>query len=136
MSTKDSRARSAGSGLSDEIRAAVAAARDKKASDVLVLDLSKAGAFTDYFMICSGQSVRQLKAIADSIEQSLARLRVKLHVEGYGVAEWVLLDYFHFVVTHLHARHAAFLRAGAALRSARPRCPFPPGNPPTALPRP
>jgi ribosome-associated protein len=85
--------------LSDEILTAVAAARDKKAAELSVLDLRKAGAFTDYFVICSGNSVRQLKTIADAVEQSLAQLQVKpAHVEGYGTAEWILLDYFDFVV--------------------------------------
>jgi ribosome-associated protein len=87
------------SSLSDEIRAVIAAAREKKAADLTVLDLRKAGAFTDYFIICSGNSIRQLKTIADAMEQSLSRLRVKpAHVEGYGTAEWILLDCFDFVV--------------------------------------
>jgi ribosome-associated protein len=99
MSTSDSQSRPAPSPLPDEIRAVIAAARDKKAADLTVLDLTRAGAFTDYFVICSGNSVRQLKTIADAVEQALAHLRVKpSHVEGYGTAEWILLDYFDFVV--------------------------------------
>jgi ribosome-associated protein len=67
--------------------------------DVTVLDLHKAGAFTDYFVICTGASSRQVHAIADAVEQSLKAAGTRpSHVEGYGRAEWILLDYFDFVV--------------------------------------
>ncbi len=82
-----------------QIRTAIKAALSKKASDVIVLDLHKSGAFTDYFLICSGQNVRQVKAIVDAIEEALRLLQVKpAHVEGYGAAGWVLLDFFDFIV--------------------------------------
>ena len=75
------------------------AAADKKADDLVVLDLRKAAGFTDYFVICTGQNARQIKAIADGVEEALAHGHVKpAHVEGYSHAEWVLLDYFDFVV--------------------------------------
>lgn len=78
---------------------AVEAAQDKKATDIVVLDLRKASAFTDYFVICSGRSARQVKAIADAIEASLRENRVRPSVvEGYARAEWVLMDFFDFVV--------------------------------------
>ena len=81
------------------ITATVAAMRDKKADDVLVLDLRQADAFTDFFIVATGQNRRQTQAIADAVE---AALRVKkqrpTHVEGYERGEWVLLDYFDFVV--------------------------------------
>jgi ribosome-associated protein len=83
----------------DQVATAVRAAADKKADDLLVLDLRKAAGFTDYFVICTGQNARQIKAIADGVEEALAHGHVKpAHVEGYGHAEWVLLDYFDFVV--------------------------------------
>ena len=78
---------------------AVGAAQDKKATNIVVLDLRKASAFTDYFLICSGRSARQVKAIADAIEESLRENRVRPSlVEGYARAEWVLMDFFDFVV--------------------------------------
>jgi ribosome-associated protein len=85
--------------LPEDIASAVTAAASKKASDIVVLDLRKAAAFTDYFVICTGQNARQIKAISDAIEEALARRHLKpAHVEGYQRAEWVLLDYFDFVV--------------------------------------
>ena len=74
-------------------------AHEKKASDVVTLDLRKAQAFTDFFFICTGHNGRQVKAIADAIEAALAEDGIKpAHVEGYAQADWILLDYFTFVV--------------------------------------
>ena len=80
-------------------RRSIEAARDKKAVEVTVLDLRKTGAFTDYFVICTGANPRQVHAIADAVEQALkADGRRPSHVEGYQRAEWILLDYFDFIV--------------------------------------
>ncbi len=85
--------------LPGQIQAAVRAAGEKKAIDLVVLDLRALGSFTDFFVICSGRNVRQVQAIADSIEESLRKMQVKpAHVEGFERAEWVLLDYFDFIV--------------------------------------
>ena len=85
--------------LPADVLAAVAAARDKKAVEVVVLDLRDAGAFTDYFVVCTGASQRQVHAIADAVEESLKRTGTRpSHVEGQARAEWVLLDYFDFIV--------------------------------------
>jgi ribosome-associated protein len=85
--------------IPDAVAAAVTAAAAKQATDIVVLDLRNAAAFTDYFVICSGHNARQIKAIADAVEEALGRHRLKpAHVEGYPRAEWVLLDYFDFVV--------------------------------------
>jgi ribosome-associated protein len=85
--------------LPAEIDRAVKAAEDKKALDVVVLDLREIAAFTDYFVICSGQSSRQVKAIADNVEEALRKTHVRpAHIEGYEHADWVLLDYFDFIV--------------------------------------
>lgn len=82
-----------------ELRLALRAALEKKASDVTLLDLRKKAAFTDFFAICSGQTTRQVKAIVDAIELTLGRAGVRpLHIEGYERAEWVLIDAFDFVV--------------------------------------
>ncbi len=81
------------------ITATVAAARDKKADDVLVLDLRKADAFTDFFIVATGQNKRQTQAIADAVEAALrAKKQRPAHIEGYASGEWILLDYFDFVV--------------------------------------
>jgi ribosome-associated protein len=85
--------------LPKSIEAAVHAAGDKKAEDIVVLDLRKAAGFTDYFVICSGHNARQIHAISDAITDALAEQGSKpAHVEGYDRSEWVLLDYFDFVV--------------------------------------
>ncbi len=87
------------SSLDAGLRGAVAAAQEKKASDILVLDLRGLASFTDYFLICSGASRRQLESIADEVEGSLRDLRRRpSHIEGYPRGEWILMDYVDFVV--------------------------------------
>jgi ribosome-associated protein len=82
-----------------ELSIAIAAAREKKATNIVVLDLRKTGAFTDYFLLCTGANPRQVHAIADSVEQALKAKQVRpSHLEGYQRAEWVLVDYFDFIV--------------------------------------
>ena len=77
----------------------VDAALDKKAYDVVVLNLSDSGAFTDYFVVCSGHTGRQVRAIVDEIVKQLREQGTRpSHVEGYDHGEWVLLDCFDFVV--------------------------------------
>ena len=85
--------------LPSEVAHAVTAALDKKAHDVIVLDLRGTPAFTDFFVLCSGLNQRQVKAIADAVEEALRAARVRpAHVEGYDRAEWVLMDFFTFIV--------------------------------------
>jgi ribosome-associated protein len=92
--------------LPKAISAAVEAAHDRKASGVVVLDLKKVGAFTDYFVICSASNPRQVQAIADAVEEALkAQKQRPSLVEGYARAEWILLDYFDFVI-HVFSKHA------------------------------
>jgi ribosome-associated protein len=89
--------------LPDQVLQAVRAAEDKKAIELTVLDLRKAAGFTDFFIIASGANPRQIRAIADSVMAALAAQDVKpAHVEGYDRSEWVLLDYFDFIV-HIFA---------------------------------
>jgi ribosome-associated protein len=89
--------------LPTSIERAINAAADKKAEGVVVLDLRKAAGFTDYFLVCSGGNPRQIRAIADAITEALANTGEKpAHVEGYDRAEWILLDFFDFVV-HIFA---------------------------------
>jgi len=85
--------------LPAQIVQAIRAAEDKKVVDLVVLDLRKAAGFTDYFVICSGANARQVRAIADNVMELLAADGAKpAHVEGYDRSEWVLLDYFDFIV--------------------------------------
>jgi ribosome-associated protein len=85
--------------LTGDIAKAVRAALDKKAIDVVVLDLRHTPAFTDFFLLCSGQNTRQVQAIADAIEEALRAAKVRpSHIEGYGRAEWILMDFFSFIV--------------------------------------
>lgn len=87
------------------VTTAVRAALDKKAIDVVVLDLRKAGGFTDHFVIASGANPRQINAIAEAIEDTLRKElgeRPAL-AEGVEKSEWILLDYFNFVV-HVFSR--------------------------------
>jgi ribosome-associated protein len=85
--------------LPADLKAALAAAIDKKAIDLVLLDLRKASAFTDFFVIATGTSTRQVQAIADAVQEALKarHLRPAL-VEGYAQAEWILIDYFDFIV--------------------------------------
>jgi ribosome-associated protein len=87
------------------VTSAVGAALDKKAEDVVILDLRKAGGFTDFFVICTGGNPRQIAAIADGVRETLKRdldERPTL-MEGIDRSEWILLDYFNFVV-HVFSR--------------------------------
>ena len=85
--------------LPQQIEWAVRAAEDKKATDIAVLDLRDTAGFTDYFLIGSGQNPRQIRAIADAVLEALASHGAKpAHVEGYDGSEWILLDYFDFIV--------------------------------------
>ena len=85
--------------LPKQVTLAVKAADDKQANEMVVLDLRKAHGFTDFFVICSGTNSRQVRAIADGIVEALAAEGEKpSHVEGYDRSEWILLDYFDFIV--------------------------------------
>ena len=85
--------------LPKQIDRAIGAADDRQAAALVVLDLRKADGFTDFFVICSGRNERQVRAIADAIVDTLAADGVKpTHIEGYDRSEWVLLDYFDFIV--------------------------------------
>jgi ribosome-associated protein len=92
--------------LRPEIRWAVEAAQDKQAGDVTILKLAGTAAFAEYFLLCSGSSQPQIKAIGEAIEERLDRERVRLaHREGKSGAEWVLLDYGDFIV-HIFSERA------------------------------
>jgi ribosome-associated protein len=90
-----------------QVAEAITACQEKKAEEITILDLEKgSGAFTDYFVVCSGTNPRQIQAIADEVELRLKRAgHYAAHIEGYRQAEWVLLDYVDFVV-HVFAEKA------------------------------
>ncbi|MDA1185113.1 MAG: ribosome silencing factor [Acidobacteria bacterium] len=86
--------------LPKAVAGAVRAAQGRQARDIVILDLRKAEGFTDYFVICTGTNTRQIKAIADAVSDAL---RVDFEerpvlAEGVQKSEWILLDYFNFVV--------------------------------------
>lgn len=85
--------------LDERICTALHAASEKKALDMVVLDLHEVASFTDYFIITSGTNARQVQAIADEIVEQLKKQGTRaLRVEGYNTAEWVLVDYGDFIV--------------------------------------
>jgi len=86
--------------LKRQVSEAIGACLEKKAEEISILELEKgSGAFTDYFVVCSGTNPRQIQAISNEVEERLERAGLRpTHVEGYKQAEWVLLDYVDFVV--------------------------------------
>src|SRR5205807_9019920 len=95
------------SDLKVQVTAAIQACLDKKAEELSILEMEKgSGAFTDYFVLCSGTNPRQVQAIADEVELRLKKAGLRpTHVEGYTQAEWVLIDYVDFVV-HIFSEKA------------------------------
>ncbi|MGC1371416.1 MAG: ribosome silencing factor, partial [Candidatus Sulfotelmatobacter sp.] len=86
--------------LTQQVAAAIQACLDKKAEELSILEMDKgSGAFTDYFVLCSGTNPRQVQAIADEVELRLKSAGLRpAQVEGYRQAEWILVDYVDFVV--------------------------------------
>jgi ribosome-associated protein len=86
--------------LKKQVSEAISACLEKKADDLTLLELEQgSGAFTDYFVICSGTNPRQIQAISDEVELRLKRAGLyPNNIEGYRQAEWVLIDYVDFVV--------------------------------------
>ena len=88
----------AGSELDERITKALQAAAEKKAIDLVVLDLREIASFTDYFVITSGANERQVQAISDEVFETLKKAGTPAaRVEGYKTAEWILLDFGDFV---------------------------------------
>ena len=83
---------------SDLLRIGVAAAESKKATDIIALDLRDISSVTDSFVICSGSSDTNVRAIADAVREKLKEAGVKpFGVEGYREGTWILMDYVDFV---------------------------------------
>jgi ribosome-associated protein len=83
-----------------QVARAIKAVESKKGEDLAILEMDRAsGAFTDYFVICSGTNPRQIQAICDEVERQLGQAGLRASsIEGYNQAEWVVLDYVDFVV--------------------------------------
>jgi ribosome-associated protein len=108
--------------------AIAAASLDKKAEDVVVLDVGKLTSVADYLVLCSGGSDRQVRAIADHIDGTLAQQRVHpLSIEGLSTSQWVLMDYADVVVhifrTDVRAHYALERLWGDAKQVRLPESP-------------
>jgi ribosome-associated protein len=92
--------------MNDSLKIALKAADDKKALDIVILDISHIASFASYFLFCSGESSRQIQAIADEVEARMKDSGFRpSHIEGYRNAEWILMDYMDLVV-HIFSRNA------------------------------
>jgi ribosome-associated protein len=104
-----------------QVARAVKAIEGKKGEDIAILEMDRnSGAFTDYFVVCSGTNPRQIQAIADDIQKQLAEVGQRPNsVEGYNQAEWVLLDYVDFVLHIFSERARKFYDLERLWKSAR-----------------
>jgi len=90
----------------ESLKIAATAADDKKAQDLVALDISEIASFANYFLLCTGDSSRQMQAIADEVEKQLKANGIRpSHVEGYQNSEWILMDYIDLVV-HIFSKTA------------------------------
>ncbi len=93
----------------EKARSAVRAALDKKAKDVLVLELKDLSIMADYFVICSGESTTHVRSIVDNIEEKLRQESIRpAGVEGYNLSRWVLMDYSDVIVHVFEEETRAF----------------------------
>ena len=84
-------------------------AANKKAHDIKILNVSKVSSITDYFVLCSGNSTTQVKAIADEIEEKMNQKGLLIsHKEGYKTARWILLDYGDVIINIFHHEDREF----------------------------
>jgi len=107
--------------LKKQVAAAIQACLEKKAEELSILEIEQGtGAFTDYFVVCSGTNPRQIQAIADEVELRLKATGLRpTHIEGYNQAEWVLLDYVDFVVHVFSEKARRFYDLERLWKSAR-----------------
>lgn len=73
---------------------------EKKATDILALDISEISTLADYFILASAENVRQLDALEDAVEEGI---RLEVNKEGEGSSGWILMDYRDIVV-HLFTK--------------------------------
>jgi len=108
--------------LKSLVSEAITACQEKKAEDITILELEQgSGAFTDYFLLCTGTNPRQVEAIAEEVEVRLKRTfgEYAAHTEGYRQAEWILLDYVDFVVHVFSDKARQFYDLERLWKSAR-----------------
>jgi len=107
--------------LDPEVQLAIRCAADKKAFDIVALDLRSIASFTEFFIIASGSNQRQVQAVADVISEQLKKqLQTRpVRVEGYNAAEWVLLDYGDFIVHMFNEKSREFYDLARLWRDAR-----------------
>ena len=107
--------------LDPDVQLAISCAAEKKAFDIVALDLREIASFAEIFVIASGANQRQVQAIADEItEQLKTRLRTRpVRIEGYGSAEWVLVDYGDFIVHIFNKEAREFYDLARLWRDAR-----------------
>ena len=111
--------------LDERICTALSAASDKKAVEMVVLDLREVASFTDYFLITSGTNVRQVQAIADEVVEQLKKQGTRpARIEGYNTAEWVLVDYGDFILHVFEDKARRFYDLERLWRDAK-RVPLP-----------
>lgn len=93
--------------LDPDVKLALKCAGEKKAFDVVGLDLREVASFTEFFILASGSNQRQVQAISDEIDEQLKKqLKSRpVRTEGYSSAEWILMDYGDFIV-HIFEKNA------------------------------
>ena len=102
------------------VHTAIGAAQEKQAADVVLLDLEGLGAFTDYFLVCTGFSSPQLQAICDEIEERLERTgNRRVRREGKSGSDWMLLDFGGLIVHVFTERARHFYDLERLWRAAR-----------------
>lgn len=125
------RAREAGhaAAFPSEVRRAAELALERRGQDVAILDLRGISSATDFFVLASGTSDVQVKAIAEHVSDELTEQGVRPgHVEGMRGGRWVLLDYIDFVVHVFHVQARAFYQLDNLWGDA-PRWDAPPADP-------
>jgi ribosome-associated protein len=107
--------------IRQQVARVVKAIESKKGEDIVILEMDKnSGAFTDYFIVCSGTNPRQLQAIADDVQKQMEEIGERPNsMEGYNQAEWVLLDYVDFVLHIFSERARKFYDLERLWKSAR-----------------
>jgi ribosome-associated protein len=107
--------------LDEEVKLAIRCADEKKAFDIIALDLREVASFTEFFIIASSANQRQVQAISDEISEQLKKqLKTKaVRIEGYRSAEWILLDYGDFIVHIFEKEARAFYDLERLWRDAR-----------------
>ncbi len=107
--------------LDPEVQLAIKCADDKKAFNMIALDLRNIASFTEFFIIATGANQRQVQAIADEINEQLKKQlqRRPVRIEGYSSAEWVLLDYGDFIAHIFNSEAREFYDLARLWRDAR-----------------